>query len=688
MITCENPWVRLIAILGVSLLLSSFFIATSLALENGECYSCHGDSGILKMSKEELEGMVTPLSPKKIDRKYKKQFGGLSLYTNPEIYKSSIHGDVSCMDCHSDIKDLPHPQVLEVVECKNCHEDIGKTFENDLHYLSFKNGGTDAPLCQDCHGTHDILSKRSNKSTVHPINEGKTCARCHEDGEIVKKYSITIPHPYNAYEKSIHAKAITNGKTNSATCSSCHGYHTIKPSNNPKSPTNKVNEPKTCSTCHADSYEAYIKSTHGKAVLKGNMDSPVCSDCHNEHDIQSKTEPTSTIYPTAISKTTCTRCHGSERINQKYGMASSTVKSYADSYHGLIDRYGSTATANCASCHGSHNILPSTDLRSLTHPVNLAKTCSTCHPGVGPNFAKGKVHLGPVTIKTMREATLEENIYFFIRITYIILIISVIGVMIIHQSLDYFSKLSVLYKKLKAQNRPYIRLNLNERIQHIVLMVSFIVLALSGFALSFHLAPPFIDGTQWEAIRRIIHRVAALIFVLLSLYHLSYITFTSRGREILKAFMPIPQDIWDVIQQLKFYLGLTDRRPKFGKYSYIEKAEYLALFWGAVIMIVTGAMLWFKTEATAIIPKWGLDVADLIHFMEALLASLAILVWHFYYVIINPDVSPMNLTWLIGGLTEEEMEYKHPLELEEIKERESIFEPETKEEENNFEPEK
>jgi cytochrome b subunit of formate dehydrogenase len=260
--------------------------------------------------------------------------------------------------------------------------------------------------------------------------------------------------------------------------------------------------------------------------------------------------------------------------------------------------------------------------------------------------------------------------------------------MIIHQSLDYFSKLSVLYKKLKAQNRPYIRLNLNERIQHIVLMVSFIVLALSGFALSFHLAPPFIDGTQWEAIRRIIHRVAALIFVLLSLYHLSYITFTSRGREILKAFMPIPQDIWDVIQQFKFYLGLTNRRPKFGKYSYIEKAEYLALFWGVVIMIVTGAMLWFKTEATAIIPKWGLDVADLIHFMEALLASLSILVWHFYYVIINPDVSPMNLTWLIGGLTEEEMEYKHPLELEEIKEKESIFEPETKEEENNFEPEK
>jgi cytochrome b subunit of formate dehydrogenase len=669
-VMCEHKWLRLFAILTISLLLSSFSIATSSAIENDECYSCHGDSGILKMSKEELEGMVTPLTPKKVEVKYKKQLGGLSLSINPEIYKSSIHGSLSCTDCHTDILELPHAQILKAVECKKCHEEAAKAYENDLHYLSLKKGVADAPLCQDCHGTHDIFSKDNNKSAVYPINQGKTCARCHENREIVKKYGITIPHPYSTYEKSAHAKAIAKGKTESATCSSCHGYHTIKPSSDPKSPTNKVNEPLTCATCHLEMYEMYSKSIHGRAVMNGNVDSPVCSDCHNEHNIQSKTEPSSTIYPTAV-KTTCNRCHGSEMINQRYGMSSSKVKSYEDSYHGLIDKYGSTTTANCASCHGSHNILPSTDPRSSTHPANLAKTCATCHPGVGPNFAKGKVHLDAVTLNTVKEVTFEEKIYFIIKITYIILIISVIGGMIIHQSLDYFAKLRVLYKRLRAQNRPYVRLNLDERIQHIVLMVSFTVLALSGFCLSFHWAPPFIDGTQWEAIRRIIHRVAAVTFILLSLYHLYYITFTSRGREIFKAFMPVSQDIWDVIQQFKFYLGLTNERPKFGKYNYVEKAEYLALVWGTVIMISTGAIMWFKTEATAFLPKWSLDVADLIHFMEALLASLAIIVWHFYYVIINPDISPMNLTWLIGGLTEEEMEHEHPLELEEIKEEEA-----------------
>ena len=667
---CENKVSRLIGILGTSLFFTFSSIAASLAIENEECYNCHGDAGILKMSKEDLEGMVTPFAPKKAEMKHKKQLGGLSLYTNSGDYNSSVHGSLSCTDCHGDITELPHAQVLKAVECKNCHEEAAKAYEKDLHFLSLKKGTTDAPLCQDCHGTHDIFPKDSAKSAIHPLNQGKTCARCHEDGELVKKYGITIPHPFKAYEKSVHAKGIAKGKTEAATCSSCHGYHTMQPSSDPASPTSRTNQPLTCGTCHSEMYEAYSKSIHGKACLNGNMDSPVCSDCHNEHDILPRTDPASTIYPTTISKTTCTRCHGSDRINEKYGMASSKVKSYQDSYHGLIDTYGDARTANCASCHGSHMILPSSDPQSSTNPANLAKTCAACHPGVGPNFAKGKVHLDAATISGVKEATFEEKIYFYIKITYILLIIAVIGGMVIHQSLDYFAKLRVFYKKLRQQDRPYIRLNLDERIQHIVLMTSFTVLALSGFCLSFHWAPPFIDGTQWEIIRRLIHRVAAVTFILLSLYHLYYITFTERGRKIFMAFMPVSQDVWDIFKQVKFYFGFTDERPKFGKYNYVEKAEYLALVWGTAIMIGTGAMLWFKTEATVFLPKWSLDVADLIHFMEALLASLSIIVWHFYYVMMNPDISPMNLTWLIGNLTEEEMEHEHPRELEEIKEEE------------------
>lgn len=656
-------------------LITLFFLCvlnTSYAIENDECYSCHGDKGILKMSKEELEGMVSPsLITKKVEIKYMKQFGNLSLYIDPKVYHSSVHGSMACTDCHNDIGELPHPKLLKPVECKNCHEDAGKTYENDLHYLSLKKESPDAPLCQDCHGTHDILPKDNIQSSIHPLNQGKTCGRCHENKEIVKKYGITIPHPLIAYEKSVHFKAITQGKVEAATCSSCHGYHNLKPSIDPNSPTNKLKEPLTCGTCHGEIYEAYCKSIHGISLSKGNLDAPTCSDCHNEHNIQSKNEPNSLIFPVNISNITCSRCHASEKINDKYGMSLNKVKSYTDSYHGLINKYGDTRTANCASCHGSHNILPSTDPASSTHPNNLVKTCATCHPGVGPNFAKGKVHLNAASSSRIKDASFEEKIYFYIKLTYILLIITVIGGMVAHQALDYFAKLRIIYKKLKGQNRPYVRLNFDERIQHIILMISFTILALSGFSLSFNWAPPFINGTQWEIIRRLIHRIGAVIFILLSLYHLYYITFTARGRKIFIAFMPVPQDVRDLIQQLKFYFGLTTERPKFGKYNYIEKAEYLALIWGTLVMIFTGSILWFKTEATIFLPKWSLDVADLIHFMEALLASLAIIVWHFYYVILNPDVSPMNLTWLIGNLTEEEMEHEHPRELEEIKEEEA-----------------
>jgi len=103
----------------------------------------------------------------------------------------------------------------------------------------------------------------------------------------------------------------------------------------------------------------------------------------------------------------------------------------------------------------------------------------------------------------------------------------------------------------------------------------------------------------------------------------------------------------------------------------VEKAEYLALVWGTIVMIVTGFMLWFENETLKRIPMWGLDVATLIHYYEAILATLAIFVWHLYYVIINPDFAPMSLTWIDGKISRHHMEHEHPLELEEIEEREA-----------------
>jgi len=160
--------------------------------------------------------------------------------------------------------------------------------------------------------------------------------------------------------------------------------------------------------------------------------------------------------------------------------------------------------------------------------------------------------------------------------------------------------------------------------------------------------------------------VAAFFMVATCIYHVYYVIFKPRGRDQFVRMMPRWQDAKDIVAMLKYFAGLDSHKPQFGRYSYIEKAEYLALVWGSIVMIVTGCMLWFQNETLRHLPMWGLDVATLVHYYEAILATLAIIVWHLYYVMINPDFAPLSLTWLDGKLSRHDMEHEHPLELKEI----------------------
>jgi len=130
--------------------------------------------------------------------------------------------------------------------------------------------------------------------------------------------------------------------------------------------------------------------------------------------------------------------------------------------------------------------------------------------------------------------------------------------------------------------------------------------------------------------------------------------------------LPRLKDAADAVMNLKYNFGFSKEKPRFGRFSYIEKVEYFALIWGTVVMTITGFVMWFDNTFIGLFTKLGWDVARLIHYYEAWLAFLAIVVWHIYYVIFNPDSYPMNLAWIKGTLTEEEMADDHPLELEEI----------------------
>ena len=170
-------------------------------------------------------------------------------------------------------------------------------------------------------------------------------------------------------------------------------------------------------------------------------------------------------------------------------------------------------------------------------------------------------------------------------------------------------------------------------------------------------------------IRGVLHRLSGVAIVTLGGYHVLYLLLTERGRGILRDMIPVWKDARDLWETLKnnLFINRPAKEIRMGRFIFRENFEYLGLIWGTLVMTVTGFILWMEVEWLKYFPKWTYDVARAIHFYEAILATLTILVWHFYSVIFNPDVYPMSWAWLNGHLTEHEMKLEHGLELERLK---------------------
>jgi cytochrome b subunit of formate dehydrogenase len=220
--------------------------------------------------------------------------------------------------------------------------------------------------------------------------------------------------------------------------------------------------------------------------------------------------------------------------------------------------------------------------------------------------------------------------------------------------------------------KKYLRMTLNERFQHINLFINFTILVITGFALKYPEAfwvTPITDVPLGMTLRGFLHRLCGVATVTLGGYHILYCAFTERGRGIIKDMIPGLKDARDLWETLKnnLYINRQAKEIKMGRFNFREKLEYLGLIWGTIVMTVTGFILWFKTEWLMYFPMWTYDVARAIHFYEAILATLTIIVWHFYSVVFNPEVYPMSWAWITGNLTEHEMELEHGIELERIR---------------------
>lgn len=673
-----------------------------------QCHDCHGQS---VSSISSTGGKASPL-------------------VNAAELARSVHATLDCVDCHEgfDSETLPHPAPRARANCISCHDTLARTHAFHPDFAAHPLALTSQTDCADCHGKHGIQAARGKSSAFAGEGATKLCGECHEEaaklfppsahglslatghpeaptcischrlgvtrgsGDLlqvkhaqerlclschlsdprVTARTVMGAHFIESYGQSVHGKALTKGNAKAANCVDCHGSHEMNRAMAGASRVNSQHIPATCAACHAKEAHAYAAGVHGMALAKGNKDAPVCTDCHGEHGILVHTDPSANVSARNVSQMVCGGCHSSVKLSQRYGMAADRFQTFADSFHGLATRGGSTEAVNCSSCHGAHEIRNSQDPTSPVHKANLAHTCGQCHPGANARFAVGSVH-------STQTAQSKDPVIYWIATLYVWMIFLIVGGMVVHNFIDFLHKVR---REIRIQqgaivappalpHRLYLRMTLQERLHHGLLVLSFTLLVVTGFMLRFPEAWWVVWIRSWSdhlfEWRNALHRIGAVLMVLSGLWHGGYLAFTPRGRQLFRDLLPRLNDFTQALAMARYNLGLSREKPRFGRFSYIEKAEYWALLWGSVLMGITGAFLWFENTAIGLFTKRGYDISRTVHYYEAILATLAIIVWHMYFVVFNPDAYPMNLSWITGRLSEKEMHEDHPLELEQIK---------------------
>lgn len=338
-----------------------------------ECLRCHGDPALPRAQPGER---------------------ARTMYVDRAVLARSRHAKVACTGCHTGIARLPHEPKLGGAACATCHQREAQAYAESIHGRGLAKKDADVPTCQRCHGGHEIVAVKDPASRVQPLHQAKICMECHADSRITARHpempSVLV---IRAYADSVHGQAVTKkGLSVAPTCTGCHGTHDLKPADDPGSPVYQSNVAETCGHCHQGILVEYGESIHAAALAKGVKEAPTCTGCHGEHTIAAPSDPASKVAPRNIQKT-CGSCHAAERIVRAYGLATKRGETYADSFHGIAGKFGNPEAANCASCHGFHDVRPSSDPRSRVAKANLPATCGKCHPGAGAMFAEGRVHI-------------------------------------------------------------------------------------------------------------------------------------------------------------------------------------------------------------------------------------------------------------------------------------------------------
>jgi hypothetical protein len=311
------------------------------------------------------------------DKDFRAKIGSktVSLYVGEKSFSSSVHGDLECIDCHSNInaEDIPHRKEYTKVNCGGCHNDVQELYVECLHGQAEAKGDPLAPICQDCHGNHNILPVKDHNSAVAPMKIPFLCGRCHREGTPVQlQRNIPQDRILENYSESIHGEGLLiKGLVVSATCVSCHSPHRVLPHTDSRSTISRQNIASTCSVCHAEIETVHRKVIRGELWEKKEHVLPACVDCHQPHEIRR------VYYDYGMADKDCLECHDNPNI-----VASDDGRSLLVNYQEIKNsRHTNTA---CSQCHSEVNVSKHRPCETIKSKVD----CSACHEEVGLEYSK------------------------------------------------------------------------------------------------------------------------------------------------------------------------------------------------------------------------------------------------------------------------------------------------------------
>jgi cytochrome b subunit of formate dehydrogenase len=526
--------------------------------------------------------------------------------------------------------------------CLTCHEEQvpGQRYDVSVH----------ADLtCTACHQKDDSqAAPTSGDQQCAAAFVSTECARCHEK------------------EAEQHEGSIHNSERLPAGCVGCHSdIHTLKSHKG-----DKLRTAETCAGCHSRQ-APYFASTHYAALKEGHFDAPTCTDCHATHTVAKIDNDEK---GRAFHTMACLKCHDDREKMEKNEVTWIAGETFFQSFHGKNVRLGyPEKVAGCADCHRSHEVRKAEDPESSVSPNHLVATCGQCHAGATSSFVEFIPHAEDGD-------RVKSPALYWTRIGMTSLLVGTFFFFWVHSALwalrafiERRNNPTPPVPRPSAHGKTYRRFTPVQIGLHLVVVVSFLALAFTGLPLKF-------SGTGWghtlmgwvggpDRARAIHHSAAVITFgYFIVALGMSFRFLFDRQRPGGSwwarlwgpdSLFPNLRDLRDIIAMFRWFT-FRGPRPSFDRWTYWEKFDFLAVFWGMFAIGLSGLMLWFPEAAAHLVPGWFFNLATIVHSDEALLATGFIFTVHFFNTHFRPEKFPMDTVIFDGRISEEELREERP----------------------------